>query len=121
MRLLAWRGVTVRRTKFGIALLFDTADEDGTPVRMLNVNGTFQSACYLDERIWNELVCMYHRTSAEVVLGLVRLRRACVIGGGGFSFPKKVLYKPRKASILTQLRANVRTYVRLETAQRLEL
>lgn len=92
LRLLAWRGVTVRRTKFGIALLFDTADEDGTPVRMLNVNGTFQSACYLDERIWNELVCMYHRTSAEVILGLVRLRRACVIGGGGFSFPKWLVY-----------------------------
>lgn len=88
LRLLAWRGVTTKRTKFGLALLFDTQDQDGTPVRMLNVNGTFQSACYLDERIWSELVCEYHRTSARVVTELPRLRRAVVIGGGGFSFPK---------------------------------
>lgn len=88
LRLLAWRGVTTQRTKFGLALLFDTQDADGTPVRMLNVNGTFQSACYLDERIWSELVCEYHRTSAEIVAELPRLRRAVVIGGGGFSFPK---------------------------------
>lgn len=88
LKLLAWRGVTVKRTKFGVALLFDTADDDGTPVRMLNVNGTFQSACYLDERIWSELVCAYHRVSAEIVEGLPRLRRCAVIGGGGFSFPK---------------------------------
>lgn len=99
LKLLAWRGVTVRRTKFGVALLFDTADEDGTPVRLLNVNGTFQSACYLDERIWNELVCMYHRTSAEVVWGLPRLRRACVIGGGGFSFPKWLVYHAKPVHV----------------------
>lgn len=88
MRLLTWRGVTVKRSKFGVALLFDTVDADGTPVRMLNVNGTFQSACYLTDDLWSELVCMYHRNSARVVLGLPRLRRVAVIGGGGFSFPK---------------------------------
>lgn len=88
LRLLAWRGVTTKRTKFGLALLFDTQDADGTPVHMLNVNGTFQSACYLDERLWSELVCEYHRTFARVASELPRLRCAAVIGGGGFSFPK---------------------------------
>lgn len=88
LKLLAWRGVTVEHTKFGLALLFDTEDADGTPVRMLNVNGTFQSACYLTEELWSELVCEYHRTFARVASGLPRLRRAAVIGGGGFSFPK---------------------------------
>lgn len=88
LRLLAWRGVTTQRTKFGLALLFDTEDADGTPVRMLNVNGTFQSACYLNEDIWNELVCEYHRTFARIASSLPRLKRAAVIGGGGFSFPK---------------------------------
>ena len=45
-RLLAWRGVKlVRKTMFGPALIFDAEDADGTPVRLLNVNGTFQSVC----------------------------------------------------------------------------
>ena len=57
MRILAWRGVTVRRTKFGLTLLFDTADDDGTPVRMLNVNGAFQSVAYATDELWSELAC----------------------------------------------------------------
>ena len=61
MRILAWRGVTVRRTKFGLTLLFDTADDDGTPVRMLNVNGAFQSAAYATDELWSELACEYQR------------------------------------------------------------
>ena len=39
--LLRRRGVEMRRTKFGLTLVFDSADADGTPVRLLNVNGTF--------------------------------------------------------------------------------
>lgn len=88
IRALAWRGVTMERTRFGLALLFDTADEDGTPVRMLNVNGAFQSACYATPGLCCELACAYQRDEAEVVAALPRLRSAVVIGGGGFSFPK---------------------------------
>lgn len=99
LRLLEWRGVSVKRTKFGLALLFDTADADGTPVRMLNVNGTFQSACYLSEDLWSELVCAYHRTSADVVAELPRLRRVAVIGGGGFSFPKWIVTHSRRIHV----------------------
>jgi spermidine synthase len=41
------RGVTIYpRTKFGPALVFDSTDDDGTPIRLLNVNGKFQSVCY---------------------------------------------------------------------------
>ena len=88
MRILAWRGVTVRRTKFGLTLLFDTADDDGTPVRMLNVNGAFQSVAYATDELWSELACEYQREQACIVSELPRLSRAAVIGGGGFSFPK---------------------------------
>lgn len=88
MRILAWRGVTVRRTKFGLTLLFDTADDDGTPVRMLNVNGAFQSAAYATDELWSELACEYQREQARIVSELPRLARVAVIGGGGFSFPK---------------------------------
>ena len=46
-RLLALRGVdVVRRVLTSMTLVFEAPDEDGTPVRLLNVNGTFQSASY---------------------------------------------------------------------------
>ena len=87
-KILAMRGVRVERTLFGLALIFDTADEDGTPVRMLNVNGAFQSACYATDELACELACEYQREEARIVSELPRLREAVVIGGGGFSFPK---------------------------------
>ena len=86
--LLARRGVAMTRTRFGVTLVFDSEDEDGTTVRLLNVNGTFQSLSYVDPDLRFELVAQYHRDMADVVLGLGRPVRACVLGGGGFSLPK---------------------------------
>lgn len=98
-RLLAWRGITLRQTRFGITLVFDAADDDGTPVRLLNVNGVFQSAGYLEPGLVNELVCEYHRRFAQVVEAMPRLSRAAVIGGGGYSFPKWLLAHAAPARI----------------------
>lgn len=101
MHLLAWRGVRIKRTKFGRALLFDTVDEDHTPVRMLNVGGTFQSATYLDDELWNELVCEYHRTYATIVQDVPRLLTGAVFGGGGFSFPVWFICHMKPAQLYT--------------------
>lgn len=91
-RVLAWRGVYLqRKTKFGPALIFDSTDDDGTPVRLLNVGGTFQSVTYLSDDLWCELVCTYHRTFADVLAAAPRRRRAVVVGGGGYSFPKYLI------------------------------
>lgn len=98
-RLLARRGVIMRRTGFGVTLIFESADDDGTPVRLLNVNGTFQSVTYVEPRLRYELVCQYHRTFAEVVRHMPRLRRAAVVGGGGFSFPKWLLAHAAPAQV----------------------
>lgn len=87
-KLLARRGVAMTRTRFGVTLVFDSEDQDGTTVRLLNVNGTFQSLSYTDPDLRFELVTQYHRDIADVVLGLGRPVRACVLGGGGFSLPK---------------------------------
>ena len=76
MRLLAWRGVTVRRTRFGVTFIFDTEDADGTPVRMLNVNGAFQSVAYATDELWSELPVSYQREQARIISELPRLRRA---------------------------------------------
>lgn len=86
--LLRRRGVELRRTKFGLTLVFDSADADGTPVRLLNVNGTFQSVSYVPEDLRFELACVYHRTMASVIEGLGRPVRVMVMGGGGYSLPK---------------------------------
>ena len=91
--LLRRRGVEMRRTKFGLTLIFDSEDADGTPVRLLNVNGTFQSVSYVPEGLRFELACVYHRVMAEVIEGLGRRsdgrrRRVMVMGGGGYSLPK---------------------------------
>lgn len=103
-RILAWRGVWFTwHTRFGPALVFDSADEDGTTVRLLNVRGTYQSVCYVDDDLLWVPVCAYHRTWASAVqdaFGKGRdatpaSRRALVMGGGGYSFPKwLVAYRP---------------------------
>jgi spermidine synthase len=91
-RLLELRGVHMRRhTMFGIALVFDSADADGTPVRLLNVNGKFQSVSYIDDELWAELVCAYHRRFAEALFAAGWPDRALVLGGGGYSFPKYLI------------------------------
>ncbi len=113
-RILAWRGVWFTwHTRFGPALVFDYQDDDGTPVRLLNVGGTFQSVCYIDEDLLWDPVCEYHRTWALAVHAIWPLRKngrskdkngplaqkpmrhALVMGGGGFSFPKwMIAYRP---------------------------
>ncbi len=103
LALLRWRGVSVWwRTMFGPAIVFDSTDDDGTPVRLLNVGGTFQSICYTGDDLRWELVCEYHRTMAELVVRLSDdhdLRRALVMGGGGFSFPKWLVTHSRRLAV----------------------
>ena len=93
--LLKRRGVVARRTRFGLALVFDSSDADGTPVRLLSVNGVYQSICYTAPDLLWEPVCAYHRAFADVLAGS-NLHRALVIGGGGYSFPKYLVAHTRR-------------------------
>nr|WP_286165923.1 fused MFS/spermidine synthase [Olsenella uli] len=101
------RGVSVLRTKFGLTLVFDSLTEDKTPVRLLNVNGTFQSVSYVPRELRFELACEYHRAMAAVIEGLVRARgrsaarplRVMVMGGGGYSLPKYLATHVPAASV----------------------
>ena len=91
--LLRKRGVVMRRTKFGLTLIFESENLDHTPMRLLNVNGTFQSVCYIPEDLRFELACEYHRAMASVIEGLARRAEGrgvhvMVMGGGGYSLPK---------------------------------
>lgn len=96
--LLRRRGVQMCRTMFGLTLIFDSENVDGTPVRLINVNGTFQSVSYVPEDLRFELACEYHREMARRIEALAAERgarnasgerlRVLIMGGGGCSLPK---------------------------------
>jgi spermidine synthase len=105
--LLRRRGVQLWwRTMFGPALVFDSQDDDGRTVRLLNVRGKYQSVGYVDEALRWELACLYHQYFAQMVdiAGMMGEAdeaasadaspqaalpyHAVVVGGGGYSFPK---------------------------------
>ena len=105
--ILRLRGVFVTRTKFGVTMVFDSVDADKTPVRLLNVNGTYQSVSYVPKDLRAELAVEYHRLMADLIeqtaatpqptpAGREEPRtRVLILGGGGFSLPKYLIaYNP---------------------------
>ena len=86
--ILRARGVFVTRTKFGLTMIFDSEDADGTPIRLLNVNGTFQSVSYIAPKLRFELCVHYHRMMAKIIQQVSARGHVVVMGGGGFSLPK---------------------------------
>lgn len=86
--ILRARGIFVTRTKFGLTMIFDSEDADGTPIRLLNVNGTFQSVSYIAPDLRFELCVHYHRMMAQVIQQVAPQGHVVVMGGGGFSLPK---------------------------------
>lgn len=86
--ILRARGVFVTRTKFGLTMIFDSEDADGTLIRLLNVNGTFQSVSYIAPELRFELCIHYHRMMAKVIQQVAPEGHVMVMGGGGFSLPK---------------------------------
>ena len=99
-KLLALRGIEARRRGLtGMTMVFETPDEDGTPVRLLNVDGTFQSATYTSDELWSELVCVYHRTMAGLIDEMGTARTVLVIGGGGYSLPKFLITHTKRMHV----------------------
>lgn len=86
--ILRARGIFVTRTKFGLTMIFDSEDADGTPIRLLNVNGTFQSVSYIAPDLRFELCVHYHRMMAQIIQQVSARGHIVVMGGGGFSLPK---------------------------------
>ena len=86
------------RTAHGTATVKTVRTADGTPVRVLQQGGVYQSATYLDERRF-EPVFAYYRAfdamfEAETAFAQVAghgIRTVLMLGGGGFSYPKHLL------------------------------
>ena len=88
-----WRRLDPRlgpRGIFGRLAAITLPDEQGTPVRLLFVGRSVQSATYLGERRY-DLPLEYYRAFDRVVraAGLTeRPARLLVLGGGGYAYPK---------------------------------
>lgn len=75
-------------TLFGNVRVVDTT-KAGRPVRILEVNGSWQSATYMDEG-WADLVFPYHQLY-DVALRHLCPRHVLMLGGGGYAYPKHLL------------------------------
>lgn len=84
-RLLARR----YKTLFGTAKVYSTT-WGPSRIRVLDVEGTYQSATYLDDR-WCEPPFPYLGLYACVFEAERPPKSICMLGGGGFAFPKYVV------------------------------
>lgn len=87
----AWaRWHAIRRpTMFGTALIYQMrwgADH----VRVLDMDGSLQSATYLNDR-WCNLPFPYLRNYNIAFECLPQVRTMCMLGGGGYAYPKHVI------------------------------
>ena len=80
----------ISKTLFGPAFVFNVHDSKGVLVRVLCVDGAYQSAMYLGERK-NELAFEYYRTFDAAFTAVPDAARVLVIGGGGCAYPRHLL------------------------------
>jgi spermidine synthase len=78
------------RTMAGKANVYEIIYDDGKPVRVMNVKGTYQSATYLDGECY-ELVFGYHRAYNALFQAGLPIHNVAMLGGGGFSYPKYLI------------------------------
>ena len=77
-------------TLFGKARIYQVADDEGEPVRLLEVGGVVQSGTYLEER-YTELVFEYLK-KYDVMFDLrENIERICVLGCGGYDYPEHLI------------------------------
>ena len=78
----------------GQAQVFCVRSASGAEVRVLQTGGVWQSATYLDDRRFEPVFAYYrafdHMFEAARTGGVV-VRRALMLGGGGFAYPKHAL------------------------------
>lgn len=68
-----------------------TIERDDTLVRVMNVAGTMQSATYLDDDRYCDLVYAYTRDYDSMFYAGIPVRDVLVLGGGGYSYPKHLI------------------------------
>lgn len=85
-------------TKFGTALVFTIEDDNGEPMRVLNVGGMYQSATYLDEH-YADPPFVYHALYDHMFEAEPQPTSVLMIGGGGYAYPKHLVAHHPQTSI----------------------
>lgn len=78
------------RTMFGRTRIYEVADDDGSPVRLLEVGGIVQSGTYTDER-YASLVFEYLKAYDTLFDRGIPIERICVLGCGGYDYPEHLI------------------------------
>ena len=77
-------------TMFGRARVYQVLDDDGAPVRLLEVGGIVQSGTYIDER-YADLVFKYLKRYDQMFEGPHPVKRVLVLGCGGYDYPEHLV------------------------------
>lgn len=77
-------------TRFGKARVYQVLDDDGRPVRLLEVGGIVQSGTYIDEG-YADLVFEYLKRYDLMFEGERPVNRVLVLGCGGYDFPEHLI------------------------------
>ena len=79
-----------QKTMFGTAEVYEITWHDNKPLRVLDVEGTYQSATYLDDR-WCEVPFPYLALYDKLFEQVPDARDILMLGGGGFAYPKHLI------------------------------
>ena len=75
------------KTADGIAYIHTVHNESGTPVRVMQLHGAYESATYLDNRRYTP-VFTYQRAFDHIFEANLPNQHFLMIGGGGYAWPK---------------------------------
>lgn len=78
------------KTASGTACIHTVEDNEGSPIRVLEQHGAYESATYLDERRYIP-VFAYQRAFDHIFDADLPGNQLLMIGGGGYAWPKHVL------------------------------
>lgn len=84
-------------TMFGTAKVYEVSWGD-TRIRVLDIDDTYQSATYIDES-WCEVPFPYLALYEAVFEAEHPATSLCMLGGGGYAFPKQVIARHGEACI----------------------
>lgn len=86
-----WWRLNARRydTMFGTAKVY-LAPWENTRIRVLDLDGTYQSATYIDNR-WCDVAFPYLALYDCIFSTDRQTKEVCMLGGGGYAFPKHVV------------------------------
>ena len=78
-------------TMFGRARVYQVLDDDGEPVRLLEVGGIVQSGTYLSDERYADLVFEYLKRYDVMFSDDRPVRRVAVLGCGGYDYPEHLI------------------------------